>query len=341
MSLSLPTGTPRAFPTELLPRQSVPACVVAQGSSSNGAGLGTSSCWISQGFCRPIPAACLGPSELHPYTPVNQQVPQFVVIYKPDKNACHQHPNPSRWTIHHVACSQHNHKVHLAPVRAFSRLRSCRSGYLLSQSMLPICFWFGCLFCVPSKILFHSGVWLYSHMFLSYLFCPWCVYSNVLTAWYFLPYVMVKRELCFLHAGAGGCQRHTSTACSCSRRSSHTRCVRDSCPQRHRRLHRSILLEAQCKMIPSPGPPSLARLSVAGPCRACVEPVNEVSSVQVVCAATWDLLAIPNRISSSLRFGVVESCQAHTAVTGPSKRTAHRVRFRDRTCFLQLQLYEG
>lgn len=65
----------------------------------------------------------------------------------------------------------------------------------------------------------------------------------------------MKRELCFLHAGAGGCQRHTSTTCSCSRRGSHTRCVRDSCPQRHRRLQRSILLEAQCKMIPSPRTP--------------------------------------------------------------------------------------
>lgn len=86
-SLSLPTRTLRVFPKDLLPRQSVPACVVAQGSSIHGAGLGTSSCWISQGFCRPVPPACLGPSELHPYTPVNQQVPQFVVIYKPKMHA--------------------------------------------------------------------------------------------------------------------------------------------------------------------------------------------------------------------------------------------------------------
>lgn len=59
----------------------------------------------------------------------------------------------------------------------------------------PMCFWFGSLFFVSSKILFRIGVWLYSHMFLSYLFCPWYVYPNVTTVWYFLPYVVVKRAV--------------------------------------------------------------------------------------------------------------------------------------------------
>lgn len=168
-------------------------------------------------------------------------------------------------------------------MRAFSRLNSCRGGYLCSQAMHPICFWFGCLFCFASKILFHARVWLYSHMFLSYLFCPWCVYSDVLTAWYFLSYVAVEQELRFLHTGASGCQRHTSTTCLCLRRSSHTRCVRGSW---HRSLQRSILLEAQCKLNPSPGPPAPVRLSMVAPCRACVEPLNSLSFTSDMC---WEV----------------------------------------------------
>lgn len=150
----------------------------------------------------------------------------------------------------------------------------------------------------------------------------------------------MKRELCFLHVGTSGCQRHTSTACSCSRRSSHARCVRGSCPQRHRRLQRSVLLEVQCKSNPPPGLSSAVRLSTVAPCGACMEPLTRVSTVLMVCAGTWDLLVILNRISSSIWFGVAESFQAHTAATGRSKKTARRLRFQGRTCFLWLQPYE-
>lgn len=85
---------------------------------------------------------------------------------------------------------------------------------------------------------------------------------------------------CASSVDASGCQRHNSTKPSCPRRSSHTRSVRGSCPRRQR----SILLEAQCKQNPFPGPPSPARLSIGAPSRACVQTVNRVSTVLVVCA---------------------------------------------------------
>lgn len=108
-------------------------------------------------------------------------------------------------------------------------------------------------------------------MFLSYLFCPWCVYFNVLAAWYSLPYVTVKWELCFLRVGASGCQRHGSTTCSHSGRSSHAKCVRGSCPQRNRRLQKPVLLEAWCKLKTNPGLASSATLSAVSSCGACVQ----------------------------------------------------------------------
>lgn len=108
-------------------------------------------------------------------------------------------------------------------------------------------FLFRSLFCVPSKILFLTGVWLHSNVLISYLLCPKCVYSDVLSMWCFLPNAAVQWELCLLC----GCQcvpeAHFHYVFVPEEKLTHQKCVRGSCPRRHRRCQRSRLLEAQCK----------------------------------------------------------------------------------------------
>lgn len=53
-------------------------------------------------------------------------------------------------------------------------------------------FLFRSLFWVPSKILFPTGVRLHADMLISYLFCPKCVHSDVLSTWCFLPHAAAQ-----------------------------------------------------------------------------------------------------------------------------------------------------
>lgn len=96
---------------------------------------------------------------------------------------------------------------------------------------------------------------------------------------------------CASSGGASGCQRQHS----CPRRSSHTRSVRGSCPQQHKRCQRSM--EAQCKWSPS-----LARLSIGTPCVYVCR--QRIENQQVVCAGMWSA-GHSNRITSSLCFRVI------------------------------------
>lgn len=109
-------------------------------------------------------------------------------------------------------------------------------------------------------------------------------------------HVLRHSESCASSVDASGCHRHTSTACSCPRRSSHTRSVRGSCPRRHRRCQRSILLEAQRKWNPSPGAPSLARVSTGAPCEHSEWSINNTSGV------CWDVICWPFPTGSILAF---------------------------------------
>lgn len=100
-------------------------------------------------------------------------------------------------------------------------------------------------------------------------------------------HMLRRSESCASSVDASECHRHTFTGCSCPRRSSHTRSVRGSCPRRHRRCQRSILLEAQCKWNPSPGAPSLARVSTGAPCEHSEWSINNTSGV------CWDVICWP------------------------------------------------
>lgn len=86
---SLPTTAPRAFPAELPPGRQSPACIIAGGSSFPSPGLFTCSCWMSEGFCRPVSPACLRLPERQPCPRVYLLVAHSGVICKLHERALH------------------------------------------------------------------------------------------------------------------------------------------------------------------------------------------------------------------------------------------------------------